>query len=86
MAQVRATADLVSALMAEARIESAEDLHFVQVKCPLLTGERMADAAAAGRASARRTRINRWATRAGRRRSGWRSRRARWPRARSPMR
>ena len=48
MAQVRATADLVRELMAEAQIESAADLHFVQVKCPLLTGERMADAASRG--------------------------------------
>ena len=49
MAQVRATADLVRKLMAEAHIESAEDLHFVQVKCPLLTGDRMAGAAARGK-------------------------------------
>ncbi len=49
MAQVHATADLVRRLMAEAQIESAEDLHFVQVKCPLLTGDRMAEALARGK-------------------------------------
>ncbi len=49
MAQIHATADLVRRLMEEAHIESVEDLHFVQVKCPLLTGERIADARGRGK-------------------------------------
>ncbi len=49
MAQIHATADLVRRLMEEAHIESVEDLHFVQVKCPLLTGDRMADAQGRGK-------------------------------------
>ena len=49
MPQVHATADLIRRLMEEAQIESAEDLHFVQVKCPLLTGDRMADASKRGK-------------------------------------
>ena len=44
MPQVRETATLVRTLMAEAQIDSTEDVRFVQVKCPLLTGERMMDA------------------------------------------
>ena len=49
MPQVHATAELIRRLMEEAQIESAEDLHFVQVKCPLLTGDRMADASKRGK-------------------------------------
>ena len=45
MAQVEATAAAVRAAIAEAGIT---DVHYVQVKCPLLTSERMADAAARG--------------------------------------
>ena len=44
MPQAHVTADLVRKLMKEAEIESVEDLHFVQVKCPLLTGDRISDA------------------------------------------
>ncbi|MBW6399490.1 ring-opening amidohydrolase [Roseomonas sp. HJA6] len=45
MAQVNATADAVRAAMAEAAID---DVHYVQVKCPLLTSERIAEAEARG--------------------------------------
>ena len=37
MAQVEATADAVRAAMRDAGIDDAADVHFVQVKCPLLT-------------------------------------------------
>ena len=45
MPQVEATAAAVRAAMAEAGIT---EVHYVQVKCPLLTSERIADAAARG--------------------------------------
>ena len=45
MPQVEATAAAVRAAIAEAGIT---DVHYVQVKCPLLTSERMAEAAARG--------------------------------------
>ncbi len=45
MAQVEATAEAVRAAMAEAAID---DAHYVQVKCPLLTSERIAEAEARG--------------------------------------
>lgn len=48
MAQVRETANLVQRLMREAQINVAEDLHFVQVKCPLLTAQRAQEAASRG--------------------------------------
>ncbi|HEY4041181.1 MAG TPA: ring-opening amidohydrolase [Rhodopila sp.] len=48
MAQTEATAEAVAAAMAEAGIEHADNVHYVQVKCPLLTGERVAEAAARG--------------------------------------
>jgi cyanuric acid amidohydrolase len=50
MAQVRATAAAVRQAMAVAAITDAADVHYVQVKCPLLTSE--AIAAAAGRGAA----------------------------------
>jgi cyanuric acid amidohydrolase len=46
MAQVEATAEAVTAAMAQAGITGAEDVHYVQVKCPLLTSERVQEAAA----------------------------------------
>ncbi len=49
IAQIEATAEAVIAAMAQARISRPEDVHYVQVKCPLLTGDRIADAAARGR-------------------------------------
>jgi cyanuric acid amidohydrolase len=49
-AQIEATADTVRAAMRDAGIEDPADVHFVQIKCPLLTSDRMADAAARGAA------------------------------------
>lgn len=48
MAQIRATADAVSQAMREAGIASPADVHYVQVKCPLLTKQRIAEAAQRG--------------------------------------
>lgn len=48
MAQVEATAEAVASAMAQAGIASEADVHFVQVKCPLLTSARIAEAAARG--------------------------------------
>jgi len=45
-AMVEATSDAVRAAMAAARIENPADVHYVQVKCPLLTAERIAAATA----------------------------------------
>lgn len=45
LAQVEATADAVRAAIAGAAID---DVHYVQVKCPLLTSERIAEAEARG--------------------------------------
>jgi cyanuric acid amidohydrolase len=47
-AQIDETARAVRAAMADAAIESAEDVHFVQIKCPLLTSERIRAARARG--------------------------------------
>jgi cyanuric acid amidohydrolase len=47
MAQVNATATAVRSAMGHANID-ADDVHWVQVKCPLLTKERIAEAAARG--------------------------------------
>jgi cyanuric acid amidohydrolase len=47
-AMVRETAAAVRAGMQAAGIEAPEDIHFVQIKCPLLTAERVADAHARG--------------------------------------
>jgi cyanuric acid amidohydrolase len=47
-AQIEATAEAVTAAMAQAGIAGAEDVHYVQVKCPLLTGQRVTQAAARG--------------------------------------
>ena len=41
MAQVQATADAVRAAMRDAGIEDAADVHFAQVKCPLLTSAKV---------------------------------------------
>ena len=46
--QIEATAEAVTAAMAQAGITRPEDVHYVQVKCPLLTGDRVAQAAARG--------------------------------------
>jgi len=52
MAQVDATAAAVREAMAQAGIRDPRDVHYVQVKCPLLTSERMAEARARGAACA----------------------------------
>jgi carbamate kinase len=48
MPQVTETADAVRRAMREAGIADASDVHFVQVKCPLLTAGRMHDAVERG--------------------------------------
>jgi len=47
-AQIDETADAVAAAMKDADIASAADVHFVQIKCPLLTKERIEEAARRG--------------------------------------
>ncbi len=44
MPQVRAVAEAVRAAMQDAAIASVDDVHFVQIKCPLLTSDRIAEA------------------------------------------
>ena len=46
--QIDETAKAVAAAMADAGITDPQDVHFVQVKCPLLTSERVAAALARG--------------------------------------
>ncbi|MDQ8022577.1 MAG: ring-opening amidohydrolase [Moraxellaceae bacterium] len=41
LSQVQATADAVLAAMRDAGIEDRADVHFVQIKCPLLTAEKI---------------------------------------------
>lgn len=48
MAQVKEVARAVKEAMKDAHIESAEDVHFVQIKCPLLTADRIEEAANRG--------------------------------------
>ncbi|MFH6783079.1 MULTISPECIES: ring-opening amidohydrolase [Methylobacterium] len=48
MAQVRATEAAVARAMAAAGLTDVADVHFVQVKCPLLTSARIQEAAARG--------------------------------------
>ncbi|HZG55264.1 ring-opening amidohydrolase [Paenibacillus sp.] len=48
LAQVREVADAVRAAVQEAGIESAADVHFVQIKCPLLTTDAIREAKARG--------------------------------------
>ncbi|RZM02018.1 MAG: ring-opening amidohydrolase [Variovorax sp.] len=51
MAQVEATAEAVREAMREAGIDDAADVHFVQVKCPLLTSAKVLDAQRRGQAT-----------------------------------
>jgi cyanuric acid amidohydrolase len=51
-AQIAATAEAITAAMKEAGIAAAADVHFVQIKCPLLTKERIEAAARRGVATA----------------------------------
>jgi cyanuric acid amidohydrolase len=53
-AQIDSVAAGVRAAMDDAGIHDAEDVHFVQIKCPLLTLERIAESEARGRATATR--------------------------------
>jgi cyanuric acid amidohydrolase len=53
-AQVDMVADGVRAAMADAGIASADDVHFVQIKCPLLIASRIAEADAVGETAATR--------------------------------
>ncbi len=48
-AQIEETTKAVEAAMRDALIEAVSDVHFVQIKCPLLTSERVQDAVARGR-------------------------------------
>ena len=48
LAQIEATAAAVARAMADAGIRSPADVHYVQVKCPLLTRERIEQAQRAG--------------------------------------
>jgi cyanuric acid amidohydrolase len=52
MPQVDATASAVRAAMGRAGIEGPGDVHWVQIKCPLLTNERIAEAQGRGLACA----------------------------------
>jgi cyanuric acid amidohydrolase len=47
-AQIEATAESVRAAMKDAGIAEASDVHFVQIKCPLLTKERIEEAGRRG--------------------------------------
>lgn len=49
MAQVQLVAQAVREALAAAELASLEDVHYVQVKCPLLTTERINDAKARGK-------------------------------------
>jgi cyanuric acid amidohydrolase len=51
-AQITETAKAVQAAMADAGIADPTDVHFVQIKCPLLTSERVAAANARGNKTA----------------------------------
>lgn len=49
MAQVQGVAEAVTAAVKDAGIADSKDVHFVQIKCPLLTSERIDDAARRGK-------------------------------------
>lgn len=48
MAQVNEVAEAVRQAMKDAKIEKPEDVHFVQIKCPLLTADRIEEAKSRG--------------------------------------
>jgi len=54
MGQVRLVADTVKSAMDSAYLSNPEDVHFVQIKCPLLTAERVAKADSEGKSVATR--------------------------------
>jgi cyanuric acid amidohydrolase len=47
--QIEETTKAVEAAMREARVDAVSDVHFVQIKCPLLTSERVKEAAERGK-------------------------------------
>jgi len=49
MAQVEGVAEAVTKAVKDAGIASSDDVHFVQIKCPLLTSERITEAASRGK-------------------------------------
>ena len=49
MRQVEGVADAVKAAIEDAGISAPQDVHFVQIKCPLLTSERIAEATGRGK-------------------------------------
>jgi cyanuric acid amidohydrolase len=54
LAQVDAVAAAVRAALRDAGIEAAPDVHFVQIKCPLLTADRIAETESRGKTIATR--------------------------------
>jgi cyanuric acid amidohydrolase len=54
LAQIDAVAAGVRAALRDAGIEAAADVHFVQIKCPLLTADRVAETEARGETTATR--------------------------------
>lgn len=52
MAQVMGVAEAVKQSIEDANISASQDVHFVQIKCPLLTSERIAEAAGRGKSVA----------------------------------
>ena len=54
LAQVDLVVEGVRAAMRDAGLERAEDVHFVQIKCPLLTADRVSKAETAGQTTATR--------------------------------
>src|SRR5206468_4717961 len=54
MAQVDIVAEGVLGAIADAGVDAIEDVHFVQIKCPLLTAQRIAEAERRGAATATR--------------------------------
>ena len=50
--QIEAVAKGVAAAMKDAHIDDPADIHFVQIKCPLLTAQKVQDAAARGHKTA----------------------------------
>lgn len=54
LAQVEIVADGVRAAMADAQIADPGDVHFIQIKCPLLTAQRIAEAVGGGQTVATR--------------------------------
>jgi cyanuric acid amidohydrolase len=60
MAQVELVAQAVREALAAADVDSIDDVHYVQVKCPLLTSERINDAKARGKKAGSGRSRGRW--------------------------